>query len=82
MSIIPSIWVTAIVTPIPKGKGKDPRVPLHYRGISLLSTIYKVNSSVLNHRLATYLETSGQIVDHQNGFPHFCAYIDHLLLQQ
>jgi hypothetical protein len=43
------------VNPIPKSSKNDPRVPLHYGGISLLSTVYKLYSSILN-RLITFLE--------------------------
>ncbi len=37
--IFPSCWNQAIIKPIPKSKSKDPRVPLNYRGINLLSNI-------------------------------------------
>ncbi len=36
-SVIPSMWKKAIISPIPKGKNKDPRVPLNYRGIRLMN---------------------------------------------
>ena len=35
--IIPTVWYHGIITPIPKNKTSDPRIPLNYRGISLLS---------------------------------------------
>ena len=41
-ALIPSMWLKAIIHPIPKAKGKDKRIPLNYRGISLLCTISKV----------------------------------------
>ena len=46
-SLIPSIWLKAVISPIPKSSEKDPCVPLNYRGISLLSNIYKVYSSII-----------------------------------
>ena len=66
--LIPSIWRKAIITPLPKDNTKDPRIPLHYRGISLLCAVSKLYSSVLNNRLLPYLENNGLLVDEQNGF--------------
>ncbi len=37
--LLPSCWNKAIIKPIPKSCSKDPRVPLNYRGINLLSSI-------------------------------------------
>lgn len=54
--IIPSVWRQAIICPILKDSNSDPRVPLNYRGINLLSTIYKMYSSILNNRLVSYLK--------------------------
>ena len=53
---IPSIWLKAIITLIPKSLMKDPHSPLQYRGISLLSNISKIYSGLLNNRIATYCE--------------------------
>jgi hypothetical protein len=78
-SIVPSIWKKAIISPIPKGR-KDPRNPLNYRGISLLSTIYKLYSYILNCRLSKYLEENGLLSDTQNGFRRLRACIDHLFV--
>ena len=76
--LIPSIWRTAIITPIPKDSTKDPRIPLNYRGISLLSIVSKLYSSVLNNRLLPYLENNGLLVDEQNGFRSDRSCQDHL----
>ena len=51
-AIVPSLWQQAIIKPIPKSSAKDPYIPLNYRGISLLSSIYKLYSSMLNTRLS------------------------------
>ena len=66
--IIPSIWRKAIITPLPKDLTKDKRIPLNYCGISLLSVVSKLYSSILNKRLLTYLDTENMLVDEQNGF--------------
>uniref|UniRef100_A0A3B3H959 ribonuclease H n=1 Tax=Oryzias latipes TaxID=8090 RepID=A0A3B3H959_ORYLA len=75
---IPSIWYKSIIKPIPKSPQADPRVPLNYRGISLLSTVYKVFSSILNNRLSEYLETNEVLVEEQNGFRRNRACIDNI----
>ena len=76
--LIPSIWRKAIITPIPKDSTKDPRIPLNYRGISLLSTVSKLYSSVLNNRLLPYLEENALLVDEQNGFRSDRSCQDHV----
>ena len=67
-TITSSIWLKAIITPIPKNAMNDPNLPLSYRGISLLSCIGKVYSSLLNNRLSKFLDMTGIISDEQNGF--------------
>ena len=76
--MIPSIWRKAIKTPLPKDNTKDPRIPLHYRGISLLCAVSKLYSSVLNNRLLPYLENNGLLVDEQNGFRSDRSCQDHV----
>jgi hypothetical protein len=75
---VPSIWLKAIITPIPKSNDKDPYIPTNYRGISLLSCICKGYTNVLNNRLSTYYETKNLLVDEQNGFRSKRACIDHI----
>ena len=67
-SVIPSIWNQADISPIPKSATKDPYVPLNYRGISLISCMYKLYSGLINQRLASLMERDDLLVDEQNGF--------------
>ena len=46
----------------------DPNLPLSYRGISLLSCIGKVYSSLLINKLSKFLDMTGIMSDEQNGF--------------
>ncbi len=46
----------------------DPRLPLQYRGIRLLTTIYKFYTSILNSRLTDPAEKNNIFHDEQNGF--------------
>ena len=66
--LIPDIWRQALIHPIPKDPKKDKKVPLNYRGISLLSTVSKLYTSLLNKRILDYEELSGNLADEQNGF--------------
>lgn len=76
----PTIWSVGIIKPIPKTSLVDPRVPLQYRGITLLSTLYKLFASVLNNRISQVCETHGLYADEQNGFRPGRACIDHIFV--
>ena len=75
--IVPKIWLRSLIKPIPKGADKNPFLPLSYRGISLISCIGKVYSSILNSRLSAYLEENNILVDEQNGFRKSRSCEDH-----
>ena len=75
--VIPSEWSKAIIHPILK-KGKNPLFPLSHRGISLMSTICKIFSAILNDRLTAYLEMNNILVDEQNGFRKLRSCLDHI----
>ena len=75
---IPQVWPKALIVPIPKSFNNDPRVPLNYRGISLLNCMYKIYSSVLNARIRKYLEQNQLLADEQNGFRANRSCIDHV----
>ena len=77
-NVIPSVWEKAIISPIPKSSTKDPYVPLNYRGISLLSCVFKVYTSILNNRLMNFCEDNNLIVEEQNGFRRKRSCNDHL----
>ena len=68
ISVIPCIWRKAIICPILKYPNSDRRLPLNYRGISLLSCISKMYSAFLNKRLSYCLESNDILADEQNGF--------------
>jgi hypothetical protein len=77
-SIIPSIWRKSVICPIIKNSESDARVPMHYRGISLLSCISKLYSAFLNKRLTEYLEGANILADEQNGFRSKRSCEDHV----
>ena len=63
-----------------KNAQNDPRVPLNYRGVSLLPTVSKLFSGILNNRLVAFLDSENLIVDEQNGFRKSRACIDHIFV--
>lgn len=77
-NVIPSVWRESIISPIPKSSTKDPCVPLNYRGISLLSCIYKLYTSLLNLRITNHCEHNDLLVDEQNGFRAKRSCQDHI----
>jgi sorting nexin-29 len=61
---IPMQWKTSIICPIHK---KGDRLDCHdYRGISLLSTMYKIYANIIKMRLETY--SGSMIGEYQAGF--------------
>ena len=78
--VVPAIWRKSIISPIPKDKNKDQLIPLNYRGISLLSTLSKLFTSIINTRLAEYLSSKHILVDEQNGFRKHRSCTDHLFV--
>ena len=76
--ILPSVWKQAIISPIPKDAKADSRVPFNYRGISLLSTLSKTYTSLLNNRIEQFCDDKNLLVDEQNGFRKKRTCIDHI----
>ncbi len=76
--LLPQCWGQAVIKPIPKSKSNDPRIPLNYRGINLLSCIYKTYSTVMNKRLLSYLENNNLLCDEQNGFRSDRSCLEHI----
>ena len=66
--IVPQAWRQAIIKPIPKSDKNDKRIPTNHRGISILSTTAKLYTSILNTRLAGYLDHNNGLVESQNEF--------------
>ena len=65
---VPNDWKKSILKPIPKSADNDNKIPLNYRGISLLSCISKIFTAILNNRLTKFLDNNATLVEEQNGF--------------
>ena len=76
-SNIPTDWVLGIIRPIYKNKGckGDPN---NYRGITILSCLGKLFTSILSNRINVFVEESGKLGKEQAGFRKKFSTMDHL----
>ncbi|CAL4059828.1 unnamed protein product [Meganyctiphanes norvegica] len=79
--IIPTDWTIGIIKPLYKNKG-DINYVNNYRGITLLSCLGKLFTSVLNTRLYSYLTTENTIGSEQVGFRPKHSTLDHIFALQ
>ena len=77
--VMPSEWLVGMIVPIYKGKGDTSDVN-NYRGITLLSCLGKLFTSILNERLTKYSNTMNIINETQAGFRHDYSTLDHIFL--
>ena len=77
--VVPDCWYKSVIQPIYK-KGKDPLNPLSYRGISLMSTVAKVFSCILNTRIKNHLNNNGLLCNEQNSFQKLRSCLDHIYI--
>lgn len=75
---IPEDWKTAVIVPLHK-KG-DKENTNNYRGISLLSTAYKLYSEVILRRLEEEVEIGGMLPEGQAGFRRGRSTIDNIYI--
>ena len=78
MGMLPSNWLKAIISPIPKNLSSNHRVPLNYHGISLLPVTSKMNIAIVGSRVGGFLENNNILVEEQNGFWPDRSCIDHI----
>ena len=65
--VVPTEWCIGIIIPIFKNKGENTN-PDNYRGITLLSCLGKLFTSILNNRIFTLLEDGHLLGEEQTGF--------------
>ena len=75
---VPSGWNKGVIRPIPKSEARDPRDPLCYRGICLISIPCKVYADILNVRLSKWIDDNNIVVDEQNGFRRNRSCLEHI----
>ena len=64
---IPNKWATGVIKPIYKNRG-DINDPDNYRGITLFSGLGKLFTSVINERLAVFIDSNQIMIEAQAGF--------------
>ena len=75
--VVPTDWTIGLIRPLYKKKG-DPKDPNNFRGITLLSCLGKLFTSILNKRLTTYLEDNDLLGEEQAGFRNGHSTLDHI----
>lgn len=74
--VLPDTWLHGIIVPIYKGKG-DQKEPANYRGLTILSCLGKLFTSILNKRLYIFCEANRIILPNQAGFRSDFSVLDH-----
>ena len=64
---VPRIWKLSYIKPLYKGKGSKTE-PSSYRGISLLSLMYKLFTSIIYQRFQIWVERNQILPSSQYGF--------------
>lgn len=77
--VMPSEWLIGMIVPMYTNKS-DTHDVNNYRGITLLSCLAKLFTSVLNERLTEYSNTINVINETQAGFRHEYSTLDHIYL--
>lgn len=77
--VFPNEWLVGIIIPLYKNKGNTDDCN-NYRGITLLSCMGKLFTSILNERLKDYSETFAVINENQAGFRAGYSTLDHMFV--
>ena len=75
--LVPENWCLGAMMPLYKGKGSRSD-PDNFRGITLLSCLSKLFTSILNRRLTFFLDGTGSIGEEQAGFRRGYSTTDHI----
>ena len=75
----PESWGKGVIVPIYKQKGAR-QDPNNYRGITLLSNVSKLFTSIINDRLTRYIEENELLERNQTGFRKAHSTLDHIFV--
>ena len=75
--LVPEAWCIGAIVPLYKGKGPKDDLD-NYRGITLLSCLGKLFTSLINKRLTVFLDSTGAIGAEQAGFRKAHSTTDHV----
>ena len=79
--LVPTDWSVGLIVPIFKKKGKDTD-PDNYRGITLLSCLGKLFTSILNKRISQFLQNDRLLGEEQAGFRAGYSTSDHIFVMK
>ncbi len=79
LTVWPTEWWYGLIVPIAK-PGADRSNPNDYRGITVLPVLSKLFESVINERIAAFLERTSALSDLQGGFRSDRSTLDQLFL--
>ena len=79
--IVPESWLNGMILPIYKSKG-DRKDPDNYRGITLLSCLGKLLTSLINERLNKYADKIAFINENQADFRKKYSTTDHIFFSK
>lgn len=74
---VPDDWSIGIICPVYKGKGDRLNVD-NYRGITVLSCLGKLFTSIINDRIQTFLDDNNLLGNEQAGFRQGNSTTDHV----
>ena len=75
----PLLWSFGLIM-VPVHKKDDPSKVENYRGITLLPSLSKLFTSILNNRLYDYATTKGILKDKQGGFRKMHGTVDSIFI--
>ena len=75
--LIRNTWLEGTIVPLYKNKG-DPKDPINYRPITILSCLGKLFTSILNERSSGFLTQNNILNENQVGFRKEYLCIDHI----
>ena len=78
---MPEDWVKGLIIPVYKNKGSKSNAD-NYRGITLLSCLGKLFTSILNHRLTEFCEKNQILNETQTGFRKGYSTLDHIFVMK
>ena len=76
---VPTEWCVGIIIPIFKKKGEETN-PDNYRGITLLSCLGKLFTSILNDRITKFLDKEHLLGEEQAGFRQNYSTLDNIFV--
>ena len=66
--VVPKAWKESVVVPVPKKPRTGPCIPDDFRGIALISVVYKAMCTVIKERVVKVAEEKGLVSEEQCGF--------------